>query len=546
VLFAVSVAACAGGSFGPPSAPSAANAAKSPALRAKDASGTLQDGGFESGGYTYWQQCGTVNASIGTTKVHGGTYSDLNGSVSSPEIDGDSGLCQEITVPTGGQLTFWVYEGTNETSTKYAYQEVALLSSNARSSALVAQLVKEVTTTTAWTQRTYDLSAYAGKSVWLYFGVHANGSKSYDTYQYVDDVSISGGSATPTPSPTASPTPVPSASPTKSPSPTPSPSASPTKSPTPKPSASPTKSPTPTPAPSGSPCLQSQASGQTSAVSVVAFTSVTSAITSAKQVCLSAYVFTTAMYDALDTAAKNGAKVTVVLPEEEKSSDSSDASALQSAGATIVWDPGSPADHPLHAKLAIVDGVAYLDGRNWDTTDVTITDGVAADFAAIENALNLNPTSSTNLDTLKSNAITREDNFITAAAPGKGVTVQFMSESFGTDATTVTALENAAKAGATVEVVVLSSDESGNSTEEAALTAMKNDGVQVRLNPASGSEKMTLIGGQSTAWFGSANATDSTTSTDNYIDWGMTVTNASVIFTLQSYFNSTWSSSTAY
>jgi hypothetical protein len=219
---------------------------------------------------------------------------------------------------------------------------------------------------------------------------------------------------------------------------------------------------------------------------------------------------------------------------------------LQSDGATIVWDPGSPNDNPLHAKLAIVDGVAYLDGRNWDTDDVTITDGVPADYTAIENALNLNPTSSTNLDTLKSNAIAREDAFINGSGAKSGVTLQFMSESFGSDTNTVTALENAAIAGATVEVIVLSSDESGNSTEEAALNAMKADGVQIRLNPASGSEKMTLISNQSTAWFGSANATTSSTTATNYIDWGMTVTSASVISTLESYFNSTWSSSTAY
>jgi PLD-like domain len=525
IALMVSAAACAGGaSYTPTAQPNAATKS----LRSHDASGTLQDGGFESGGYTYWQQCGTVNARVATYRAHSGSYSDLNGAVSAPEVNGDSGLCQEVTIPSGGVLTFWVYEGTTETSTKYAYQEAALLSGDARSSTLVAQLVKEVTTTNAWVQRTYDVSAYAGKTVWLYFGVHGNGSSSFDTYQYIDDVSISGGSATPTPSPSASPTSKPTATPSS------------------KPTASPSSKPTATPSPAANPCLQVQGSGQASSVSVVAFTTVTSAISSGRNVCLSAYVFTTAMFDALDAAAKNGAKVTVVLPNEEKSTDSSDATSLQNDGATIVWDPGSPADHPLHAKLVIVDGVAYLDGRNWDTTDVTITDGVKADFTAIENALNLNPTSSTNLDTLKSTAISREDAFLTGAAPGKGVTVQFMSESFGSDAPTVTALENAAKAGATVQVIVLSSDESGNTTEASALTAMKADGIQIRLNPAGGSEKMTLISGQSTAWFGSANATSSTSATANYIDWGMTVTNPSVISTLQSYFTSTWSSSTAF
>ena len=529
------LALVAGCGSGNPATVPVSTAQNAPAeLRRMDSSGTLQDGGFESGGYTYWQQCGTVNARISTYRAHTGSYSDLNGQVSSPEINGDSGVCQQFTVPANGTLTYWVYEGTSETSTKYSYQEVALLSSGSRSSTTVAQLVKEVATTTAWTQRTVNLSAYAGKSVWLYFGVHANGYSSGTIYSYIDDVSVSG-SATPSPSPTATPTTKPTATPT----------VKPTATPTVKPTATPTAKPTATPAP-GNPCTQAQGSGQSSSVSVVAFTTVTNAIQSGHEVCLSAYVFTSAMFDALDAAAKNKAKVTVVLPQEEQSSDQSDATTLQNDGATIVWDPGSPSDHPLHAKLALVDGVAYLDGRNWDTTDVTITDGVAADYGAITNALNLNPTSSTNLDTLKSNSIAREDSFINGSGAKSGVTVQFMSESFGSDTNTVTALENAAKAGATVQVIVLSSDESGNSTEISALNAMKADGVQIRLNPASGSEKMTLVSNQSTAWFGSANATDSTTSTDNYIDWGMTVTNSSVISTLQSYFTSTWSSGTAY
>jgi hypothetical protein len=492
----------------------------------------VQNPGFELGALTDWTQCGTVNAVISTVS-HTGSYSARLGTTAKPEINGDSAICQSVTVPAGGQLTFWIKPATDDTIA-YAWQTAQLLNS---SGTVVQTFYKTATTSSAWEEESYDLSAYAGQNVTLKFDVHGTGYASDYVDQYVDDVALVGsGSASPSPSPSASPTASPTAQPT----------ASPTAKPTASPTAKPTASASPTPAPSGSPCSQAQASGQTSSVSVVAFTSVTGAITSAHKVCLSAYVFTTAMYTALDSAAKSGAKVTVVLPNEEKSSDTTDATQLTKDGATVVWDPGSPADHPLHAKLAIVDGVAYLDGRNWDTTDVTITDGNAADFTAIENALNLNPTSSTNLDTLKSVSIAREDAFINGAAPGKGATVQFMSESFGSDANTVTALENAAKAGATVQVIVLSSDESGNSTEEAALTAMKADGIQIRLNPAGGSEKMTLISGQSTAWFGSANATSSTSTTDNYIDWGMTVVNSSVISSLQSYFTSTWSSSTAF
>lgn len=180
-----------------------------------DASGNLADGGFESGGYTYWQQCGSVNAAIGTWRPHTGKYSQKDGNVSTPEVNGDAGLCQQITVPSGGKITFWLYQGTNETSTTYAYQEADLLDS---SGYVLDNLYTSAKTTGGWVQKTYDLSAYGGQTVWLYFGVHADGYSSGYIYQYVDDVAWSG-SSTPTPAPT--PTPRPTATPTPSGGPTP-------------------------------------------------------------------------------------------------------------------------------------------------------------------------------------------------------------------------------------------------------------------------------------------------------------------------------------
>ncbi len=278
------------------------------------------------------------------------------------------------------------------------------------------------------------------------------------------------------------------------------------------------------------------------------YTTFTSTLSSAKVICFSAYVFTNASFSALDAAAKNGANETVILPAEEQSQDSSYAAQLAADGAHIVYDPGSSTP-PLHAKLAIVDGKAYLDGRNWDTSDVVINDTYADDFTAIENAFALNPTSSQNLDTLKSVALAREASMITAAAPMKGVTVRFMTESFSSGASNViSALESAAQAGATVEVVVLSSYVSGNSSEQSLLTTLKSPpyNMAVRLNPASGSEKMTLISSTTTGWFGSSNATSSSSNASNYIDWGLTVGDASVLSSLQSYFDSVFAMSSVY
>jgi hypothetical protein len=516
VLTALGLAACASPSlFGLNPQSAKTGDVRRPLL---SSAGAIENPGFEAG-LAHWKQCGKFAAKVSKV-AHGGKKSASLGTFAKPEIDGEAGICQSVLVPAGAHLTFWV-KSAADVSTSFEWQQARLVSSAGKT---LEQLYKTATTTKSWKRFRYDLSTYAGQRVTIEFDVRGNGHRGDYVGQLVDDVALVGTAASPTPSPT------------------------PTSSTTATPSAAPTAGITPTssPAPAATPCAQSQATGQPDDVSVVAYSSVTSAISSGRQVCLSAYVFTSAMFSALDSAARNGAHVTVVLPNEERSSDTSDATRLATDGATIVWDPGSPSYHPLHAKLAVVDGITYLDGRNWDTTDVTITDGDPSDFAAIENALNLNPTSSTNLDTVKSLAIAREDAFINGSSPGAGVTIQFMSESFGSDSNTVSALENAANAGATVQVVVLGSDESGNATEANALNAMKADGVQIRLNPQSGSEKMALISGQSTAWFGSANATTSSSLSYNYIDWGMTVTNASVIASLQSYFTTTWNGSSAF
>lgn len=192
----------------------------------------VADPGFESGGFSAgWKSCGTVASSVTTAQAHSGTYSALNGTIKKPEINGTAGVCQTVTIPAAATLTFWVYEGTNDT-VKYADQEADILST---SGSTIANLYTEATTTSGWVQRSYSLSAYAGETVQIYFGVKANGYASDYVYQYVDDVSIAGAQSTSTPSP--------------SPTPSTKPSTSPSSSPTAKPTTAPTTSPSATPYP---------------------------------------------------------------------------------------------------------------------------------------------------------------------------------------------------------------------------------------------------------------------------------------------------------
>ncbi len=153
------------------------------------AANVVSDPGFESGRFTYWAQCGNVNARITTAKPHTGSYSEWSGTATT-EPRGDAGVCQQVTVPASGQLSFWVWQSTNETSTTYSYQEADLLDS---SGFVLDNLYTTVGNGQAWIQKSYNLAAYAGQTVYLYFGVHGDGTPGYHDLQYVDDVSLTNG-----------------------------------------------------------------------------------------------------------------------------------------------------------------------------------------------------------------------------------------------------------------------------------------------------------------------------------------------------------------
>jgi hypothetical protein len=214
-------------------------------------SNVVTNPGFETGGVNSgWIQCGNVSASVTTLHPHSGSYDEKSGN-GTTEPNGDTGVCQTVTIPASGQLSFWAYDRSNEGGTTYAYQEADLLDT-------YGNVVLNLYTTSAnngWVQKTYDLSAYAGGSYYLYFGVHGDGYGGAYTQQFIDDVVLGNGTSTPTPAPTptpvptATPTPVPTATPTPVHTPTPTPKPTSTPTPTPKPTATPTNAPTPTPTP---------------------------------------------------------------------------------------------------------------------------------------------------------------------------------------------------------------------------------------------------------------------------------------------------------
>jgi hypothetical protein len=149
----------------------------------------VSNDGFETGRVDAgWYQCGDVPAY--TTKVHpfSGSYDAYSGSPSGVgEPAGNSGICQQVTVPLGGILTVQLYQLSDEPDATFAYQEADLLDNRG---SVVINLYRSVNNDPAWVKGTWNLAAYAGRTLWLYFGVHGDGYGRRATQQFVDEVSL--------------------------------------------------------------------------------------------------------------------------------------------------------------------------------------------------------------------------------------------------------------------------------------------------------------------------------------------------------------------
>ena len=161
-----------------------------------DTSNAIANGGFETGGVDRsWYQCGDANAY--TTKEHpyAGAYDEYSGTQSgSGEPLGNSGVCQRVTIPPGALLTARLYQLSDEPDASFAYQEGDLLDDHG---AVVVNLYKAVNNKPEWVLGRWNLDAYAGRTLWLYFGVHGDGERKHSTQQFLDDVTLTAASPRP-------------------------------------------------------------------------------------------------------------------------------------------------------------------------------------------------------------------------------------------------------------------------------------------------------------------------------------------------------------
>jgi phospholipase C len=196
----VMLAACAGG--GSPTRPVPSRQL----LGVHPDADVILNGGFENG-MSPWTLVGSGrgSAQIVSGVAHSGTYSAFMGTTAQPSVNGLHGVAQSVVIPTGGVLMFWYQGGSNDTP-QYADQEADLTDSVGR---LVYRCWKGLVNTTTWTQQSCDVSAFAGRTLNVTFGVNDNGYASAYVYLYVDDVSLSGSAPTPSPTPSGSPSPTP-------------------------------------------------------------------------------------------------------------------------------------------------------------------------------------------------------------------------------------------------------------------------------------------------------------------------------------------------
>jgi hypothetical protein len=224
---------------------------------------------------------------------------------------------------------------------------------------------------------------------------------------------------------------------------------------------------------------------------------------------------------ALETAARRGARVSVRLEgnpyEDRKGSLAREnarlAGELRASGADAALAQG------LHAKEVDVDGVRYLDEKNWRQDDLVVRVPGAAHPGAVAE--------------IKHEALAREAQLLRKCGGSGDAIVE--SESFGCCNAVYGALRALAREGAAPRLLVAGTDLHGNARERGALERLERDGVRVRV--CKDSEKLAAAGNG--AWLGSANATVAFGESDT-IDWGACTRSRPVVAAVRARLQKTW------
>ncbi len=271
------------------------------------------------------------------------------------------------------------------------------------------------------------------------------------------------------------------------------------------------------------------------------------ALQHAHDVTLTAYTLPEgAVLDALTGAAQRGAHVRVRLEgyiyKDDGTFGAANAHAvsqLQRAGADarLVHENVDAPDPMLHLKGAVVDRALFLDDRNWpdDGGDTIVRDTFSPDAQMVEDvAASKGDRPNSFFAVRKRDALASEARLIREAQAGDEVIVE--SESFGANNAVYSAIDDVAKRGAHVRLLVAQRELENNPNERKAIENLARDGVQTRA--CADDEKFAIIRG-ARGWVGSANASAAFNHPDQ-LDWGMRTDDPTLLTHLRTAFESRW------
>jgi len=155
---------------------------------------TTAAGNAIDGNLSAWTRGGGANTpflpSPTQAKKHAGSWSALLGAPTIAQA-GNSYAYQTVTLPAGASatLTFWYYPFSKNTIA-HSWQEAQVQDASGNT---LAQVIKVASNTKKWTQKTFDLTPYAGRTVRIYFNAYSNGGgtpMATPSGMYLDDVSV--------------------------------------------------------------------------------------------------------------------------------------------------------------------------------------------------------------------------------------------------------------------------------------------------------------------------------------------------------------------
>ena len=148
----------------------------------------VQNGGFESGSSNWTASTGVITNDSGEA-AHAGSYKAWLDGYGTATTDT---VTQTVTIPSGittATLSFWLHIDTAETSTSTAYDKLTVQLQNSSGTVLTTLATySNLNKNTGYAQKTFDVSAYKGQTVKIYFkGVE---DSTMQTSFVIDDVSL--------------------------------------------------------------------------------------------------------------------------------------------------------------------------------------------------------------------------------------------------------------------------------------------------------------------------------------------------------------------